>query len=247
MRHIVDIRGNEAICACGRRAVRASQQEAINWASQHGHEAAATELSTPDSPPRDARCPECGERGVAHATDDQLRAALQERGYVTAKTNENNDWRGAFEVQRDHNFELARERDEWRLRAESAIDPEALRKWGLNPDAVREYESHADAMRAMGFERDVGMWRARAEAAEAHLHDPRRCIRIETGDEPVELGSVHDCGRIELVVTRVDNERLPGRDFLVEQVMRESGPGIAAVKPDNSVAFLDEDLLCEDA
>jgi hypothetical protein len=27
----------------------------------------------------------------------------------------------------------------------------------------------------------------------------------------------------------------------------ESGPGIASMRPDTSVAFLDEDLLCEDA
>lgn len=33
----------------------------------------------------------------------------------------------------------------------------------------------------------------------------------------------------------------------VRNVVRESGPGIATAKPDNSVAWLDEDLLCEDA
>jgi hypothetical protein len=31
------------------------------------------------------------------------------------------------------------------------------------------------------------------------------------------------------------------------KMLGESGPGIAAQRPDNSIAFLDEDLLCEDA
>lgn len=87
-------------------------------------------------------------------------------------------------------------------------------------------------------------WKRRAEAAEAHLADPKRCIRIETpAGDLVPLGSIQKCGRLDLLVTRVDGEGLPGFDS------REFGDGIAGrnLKPDNSVAHLDEDLLCEDA
>lgn len=73
--------------------------------------------------------------------------------------------------------ELARDRDEWKRRAEAAeartasleariddgyvptiaryqrdcFNGEALRAWGLNPEAVREYDSLEDAMHAMGY------------------------------------------------------------------------------------------------
>lgn len=165
--------------------------------------------------------------------------------------------------------ELARDRDEWKRRAEASVAPETLRKWGLNPEAVREYDSLEDAMYAMGYvldrcyERGPGIghvsepmctvaerdeWKRRAEAAEAELVDPRRTIRVATDGDLVELGSVHDCGRLELVVTRRDNEVLPGRHFLAEQVMRESGPGIAATKPADDGHYIDPlDLLAADA
>lgn len=62
-------------------------------------------------------------------------------------------------------------------RAEAAIDPETLRKWGLNPDAVREYDSLEDAMYAMGYvldrcyERGPGI-AATKPADDGHYVDP---------------------------------------------------------------------------
>lgn len=112
--------------------------------------------------------------------------------------------------------------------------------------AMRDADRCTPECARMMAERDE--WKRRAEAAEAELVDPRRTIRVATDGDLVELGSVHDCGRLELVVTRRDNEVLPGRHFLAEQVMRESGPGIAATKPADDGHYIDPlDLLAADA
>ncbi len=151
-------------------------------------------------------------------------------------------------VRASRDFEILRgERD----RAEStrasyaaALDEvhEAIKAFA--PEAVHTASWLAQQLRDLAEvrgQRDVA--RTRVAELEAKLMGPS-VLRIETDGELVELGSVHDAGRIELLVTRVDGERLPMLDLLAS---REMGPGIASVRPDNSVAHLDEDLLCEDA
>ena len=117
---------------------------------------------------------------------------------------------------------------------------------------------HNRLTESLTTERDE--WKARAEKAEATL--------VDDGDL-VPLGSFHDCGRIELLVTRVDNERLfseiePNRvtvasdcgcfdaareNARLKRGVGEHGPGIARLPPPQSepLAHDDTDLLADDA
>jgi hypothetical protein len=70
-------------------------------------------------------------------------------------------------------------------------------------------------------------WKRRAEVAEAKVENYERGVR-----ECLELrAQIQADMKLASTVT----------------FTTESGPGIAAMRPDTSVAFLDEDLLCDDA
>lgn len=129
---------------------------------------------------------------------------------------------------------------------DDALRAECERRWGLNAGPYRE----------LAAERDE--WKRRAEAAEAVITRQTR---------PGTIGEVwarYERGEIDtaemLAKTGAPNlwgyrswrsEQKPACS--AEQSLRsmmfsqETRPGIAATKPDNSIAHLDEDLLCEDA
>ena len=117
----------------------------------------------------------------------------------------------------------------------------------ISDDDLRDEYDRREVVsqRHMRLEAERDEWKRRAEAAEAMPMHAHKCVRIVTDGELVPLGSLHDFGRIELLVTRVDGERLPFRDLIAN----EAGPGIARLpEPRHEpIAFLDEDLLCEDA
>jgi hypothetical protein len=76
----------------------------------------------------------------------------------------------------------------------------------------------ADANDSLAADRDE--WKRRAEAAEAKLTNPHQVLRVDTDEgDLVPLGHVQDCGRIEIIVTRVDNERVSAdalRQYIAE-------------------------------
>lgn len=103
-------------------------------------------------------------------------------------------------------------------------------------------------VQALARERDE--WKRRAQVAEGKLTNPYEVLRIKTDDgDLVPLGHVQDCGRIEIVVTRVDDERLPMRDLLLSGV--ESGHGIEGRPAAERSGTVDlatlADLLADDA
>lgn len=88
---------------------------------------------------------------------------------------------------------------------------------------------------------ECGEWRRRAEAAEGALADiPRR-------NAEDMLAKVEN---IKGLAGWLPDETVPGIIFGTDRTperIRERGPGIDAQRPDNSIAWLDEELLCEDA
>lgn len=92
-------------------------------------------------------------------------------------------------------------------------------------DALTDDQLRAECERRFGLDYMNGLPRVR----EANLIDERDewKRRAEAAEE--KMGDYY------------------GEMTKVRNVVRESGPGIATAKPDNSVAWLDEDLLCEDA
>jgi len=151
-------------------------------------------------------------------TDDQLRAECERRGFGGASYIE-------FNMMSADKDRALRDRDEWK---HSALELEG------------ELAKHLE-------------WKRRAEAAEAESE--RRKLVVDAKNELL-YGA--DAQRSQLAIDRFAGRMTWYRDAnnapsslpdtsAHGRKMVESEPGIATMRPDNSVAFLLEDLLADDA
>lgn len=165
-------------------------------------------------------------RGLESSTDDQLRAECERRGELVLMEPLERDLRAAnraahadCDAALSEVKRITAERDEWRRRAEM-------------------YQSRMDMLEMkLGEAQDGGI-----------ADDVLRAEYVRRfGPESDAYGEMRSRALAEERHPRTDASFDYGSFYRALMRSAESGPGLAAKKPDNSIAWLDEDLLCEDA